>query len=1081
MSFNPILPRLQDGEDNRIENFNKAGVWSPRRAVELERLSRSLKTEQLEFEINSIPDMWARPILFEMALLEPGHSLHNRIVGEWRGLLALIALKELRKFNLTVKPLEIKNEPGHNQGSDFLQILAKLKPTKKFAEDTPWDKLYVILFKGKPIGITSPVTLVCTSTYYYNFIHGVSWFDGRFLNDPVSLLNTNEKEALVYWLEQLKLSLTSHPGVDVGMDEFNKLIKAIDKFMINLGESRGTNYALSRSGLGIERGIFRYLDKPIGGDPRKISHVSIKPSVTGNVSPTLLVVDRNISQQWDMHEKDVILYGGIPMDGIPFGGLTGNRNIILGTQLEDAEWCVVADFFTKKLFVIDQKNAFPGIISSEGSEDLTFQDRPVTPIVPLTDILVRYLNPGDIARRLRFEQLKDLVKVFFHLPLLGPDGTGKDFVVSKEYNTKENDIVLLSNVPDLEVWPDFIITDWKVYYSYFLATGERGIQAEPYPENIVTDHREFKNKRGEVERKIHKLNRFPEAFICKIQLSDAQARQFVQYDAGLLLLKKPNPERGQRKSFKVGIDFGTSGTNVYFQEGNVEPAHIEFVDRFLQVTAPPSAKRTKLYDHFLPGQTETTPFLSVFHDFLISHHELSPLLDGHIYFLQDYKYFNAGGDGMMTDLKWGDKEERKRSLAFLKQLSLQCAAEIAVKGGGEVSWRFSYPSAFSSKDREAFTVIWEQIARETCDLTGLELTDQRPIPKSESIASAGYFAFEEDIRATLMRGAVFIDIGGATSDISIWQGEKKMLFQTSLRFAGRDIFSYLLWKKPDFMNHFDKEEKFASLNNEAVKRNFLAFYAQADAIISKEGESFLKKLPELSVEDCVNEFVQLIALGISGIFYYIGMLLQYLKAAKVYNGLIPNVYVGGNGSRLLHWLASGNFKKNSPINHLFKGILSKVSGLSNEQDFEINISPNPKSEVSCGLVTKDIFVDFNEDDIMEEFLAGEAFIYPNQKKGEWSEPLTTELIRGGLRTAAKLEQVEDFIKEFNAHSGKSGISPLEVDPILMGNIKDQVDDELAEFQRLEQNEIRIKSIFIIALKKLLEKKTNEWMQRHNNK
>ena len=53
---------------------------------------------------------------------------------------------------------------------------------------TPWDNLYLIVFKGNPIGITSPTTLVCTSIDYIEYIsvNDVAWYDPPFLCDPIS-------------------------------------------------------------------------------------------------------------------------------------------------------------------------------------------------------------------------------------------------------------------------------------------------------------------------------------------------------------------------------------------------------------------------------------------------------------------------------------------------------------------------------------------------------------------------------------------------------------------------------------------------------------------------------------------------------------------------------------------------------------------------------------------------------------------------------------------------------------------------------------------------------------------------------
>jgi len=75
----PLLPKLKGGDDNKMEGFAKKGIWLPRPSTELDRLSDSISTEDVEFEVNSIPDMWGRPILFEMALFDEAHPIHQRV------------------------------------------------------------------------------------------------------------------------------------------------------------------------------------------------------------------------------------------------------------------------------------------------------------------------------------------------------------------------------------------------------------------------------------------------------------------------------------------------------------------------------------------------------------------------------------------------------------------------------------------------------------------------------------------------------------------------------------------------------------------------------------------------------------------------------------------------------------------------------------------------------------------------------------------------------------------------------------------------------------------------------------------
>ena len=201
---NPLLPRLT--ATNKVTTFGNAGRWEKRDSGELGRISEGLDVtppKVASAEVDSIPSMWARPLLFEMALYDTRHPMHKRILGEWRGLLAMLALKEWGDFPLTTERIEITNTKNPPDAEDFLRALQKLLPKDTLDTKTTWETLNLILFNDKPIGITSPTTLVCTSVSCFGRISGVPWFNERFLDDPVPKLNSFEKEAVAGWLKHL--------------------------------------------------------------------------------------------------------------------------------------------------------------------------------------------------------------------------------------------------------------------------------------------------------------------------------------------------------------------------------------------------------------------------------------------------------------------------------------------------------------------------------------------------------------------------------------------------------------------------------------------------------------------------------------------------------------------------------------------------------------------------------------------------------------------------------------------------------------------------------------------------------------
>ena len=112
MAFVPILPSIAKGRENRLQ-FNQFGNWQSHDDADfLDKFIGSL-AEGNDIEdignIDSIPNIWAKPLLFKMALFDNANDesgfvkgLRERFIGEWRSLLAMFALKDIRHLNLTV-------------------------------------------------------------------------------------------------------------------------------------------------------------------------------------------------------------------------------------------------------------------------------------------------------------------------------------------------------------------------------------------------------------------------------------------------------------------------------------------------------------------------------------------------------------------------------------------------------------------------------------------------------------------------------------------------------------------------------------------------------------------------------------------------------------------------------------------------------------------------------------------------------------------------------------------------------------------------------------------------------------------
>ncbi len=99
MAEHHYLPSLKKGT-NLIQP-PVAGSWLPVTRREIEALSQGLEVNESARRrmATSLPDVWARPLLFHSAIRpQAAHPLRQELLEEWRGLLSLLALSDYYKL-----------------------------------------------------------------------------------------------------------------------------------------------------------------------------------------------------------------------------------------------------------------------------------------------------------------------------------------------------------------------------------------------------------------------------------------------------------------------------------------------------------------------------------------------------------------------------------------------------------------------------------------------------------------------------------------------------------------------------------------------------------------------------------------------------------------------------------------------------------------------------------------------------------------------------------------------------------------------------------------------------------------------
>ena len=279
-SYFPMLPKVNEDISKVLKD--QAGIWKETDINFLLGLSNSLDCGESIKDmgsVDSIPDMWARPLLFKMALfdLEPTKQfvtgLHEKVRGEWRALLAMLALKDFKRLDLKAEQVNILDD-----NSDLAQILKSLAPQESLTgnKDAWLTDVYIIFFNGRPLAMTSPTTLVTCAADYENTFDGnifTPWSSNqRTLTDPIKFLSPVELAALKMWLDNLYGKIQRLEKFGSRAKEIsNALLKCIADYERDVAKARPStvSFEIVPSNLNLHVGITRLLDDTIKGrEPR---------------------------------------------------------------------------------------------------------------------------------------------------------------------------------------------------------------------------------------------------------------------------------------------------------------------------------------------------------------------------------------------------------------------------------------------------------------------------------------------------------------------------------------------------------------------------------------------------------------------------------------------------------------------------------------------------------------------------------------------------------------------------------------------------------------------------------------------
>ena len=1095
MSF-PMLPRI-DIENQRFIDKN-AGEWTRETDSDyLTSLVNSLAAgSALEdiSNIDSIPDIWARPLLFKMALFDFNadnnvrefvSGLHDKVVGEWRAILAILALKEIRHLNIKAVSVNLDAEDNN----ELAQIFKALIPRESFnGEENAWSSdIYVLFYKDKPFAMTSPVTLVASAADYIEaFIDEppAPWLDkNKNLIDPLEKLSGEELFALNFWLNSVygELQKISKDVNGSAKEIAGKLLTCIEYYQRDIGAKIKNKPApvlnLAESNLKLNIGTARILNNTVAARAATIADSAVRLLTNSKrKKKNLLVVSpqmaRDFAEQENIDASQLIIWQGVSAADITEESLQGDKNKIGEIILKDAEYRRPEDFFYAKLAVIEPSKSFIGAMEIEGAAVLATLDLDI--ILPIKRELLEIFSPEEIISRISVTAESDNdISVHFKFPL-----QSGEYRFTKNYSG-DNLIYIQKDIPVIEIYPNVRRAGWDKYYLYYEnyqaqakenseILVEEMLYIEPFSfDKVICE--EFP-ARGLTNRFTARMNDFPEALICNYKLGE------VAVEIGALLLNKPhNVKRQADLNWKIGVDFGTSSTMLYFAQDKQPPKPLDLDSRLLQITDSRGA-RANTFLSFISSIQPTRldgSFLSVFH--LLQRNdsgEIRALLDGHVLSFISSRIFEELGNDVDTNLKWQNEDfGRRKVAAYIQQICFQALVEAAANGVDKIQWNFSYPTAFSKEQSLAFDATCRDAVKFACENTGLSA--DKIETWSESQASAYYFNKLNAGVSNFNHGAVCVDIGAGTTDITVISGQPgRIVFHTSVQYAGRYMF------KPIYDNYelFGKNiEQIKELTNEQRQ-------ALIDADMRQNSEEYIQNLAFKTGRQEVKEVLQCAQLAAAGLFYYIGEILGALYEAEIYNHKnIPHVFIGGNGSRIFRWIAGGTEIENNPYLKVLEKMLVDASGLKKLKSFQFNLSHYPKVEVASGMIieppnnaedffdqeriNEELFGEDSEDYIYNSVLAGAEFSQ-SDKVFPADAFISANDVSEGINVTS-FEVFERFMQDFNA-AANLWADGVDFDEESAEEIIKDTNGFYVANMGVDVKKIFLEPVFIIELKRLME-------------
>ena len=845
--------------------------------------------------VSSVPSVFARPIQFLQALASKEHPLHDALVRQWRGLLAVFALSDYLGLPVTTTPFEVPKKADEDDAAASLVTILRAQLPRP-PED--WERFWLLRCDGQLIGATSPWTVVYTPADY-RCPASIPWRDGDgLLGDPLEHYRKVgglqvELTLLCHYLDQV---LEDRWGFERRLDDKAAAIKReLTAFRKELDKYREGH--MDARGLGAPRidvWPYRSFLRAVQAEAEQAAPQSTLLLAAGQAAgaePTLLLPRTGLAPTRRVHQS--VLYQDLDLGRMPPEGKAG--------------WQTPAGRTVPLPYMVPEEVLLPRRLVELTLSDRALHRGGVEIALPLTPAFLRFFRYDDLKAQpdlLSVTTDRQDIVVRLRLPVFGE----APLTVERRYR-RGIDTARVPT-PVLALWPDFYSPDFSGNVALYCGDGDLSVR--PLLDGGAT----LESSGAGPGQRLWTHKAPPIGFA--LYLKDSPA--------GIVLRESlPAPEKLRSdRTWTVAVDFGTSNTHVLVDEGggNAPPLPLDLRGRTLCLTEAREEFREALR-YFYPQTAPKLPLVTL----LVRNQAtlLGERSDERYTPLFTFYPDLLTSQGTVKNVKWGgstgvggtDAESPLR--AYLLGLLRYIAAEARARGVSEVQYRWSYPLALPEGARGAMAGFWSTVEPFSTALKVLPSASA-----SESEAACRYLS--QPKLGILPVGSsalsIVVDVGGGSSDIGFWT-RGRLLEQLSFYLAANHLTEEIVRFEGLAQTLFRICSGQIESTYEAARP---AFEAQPtimfNAVVSQaRGWSGGDPQEHPVVKELFGGTLAphggppwvhargLIYLLFTGLGFYCGVHARRLLAAEAEPAGIPRderrffLYFGGRGSSLLSWLS----------------------------------------------------------------------------------------------------------------------------------------------------------------------------------